>query len=68
MVATFVPVQKTKDELRKEFWDATEGIDHATVERVMCGLPVNQEIEHSEKIRTLRQVWSRYHERIQHGA
>ena len=62
-----IPRRKTTEELKKEFLDAKEGIDNASTERVMYGLPLHENIEYSEEIRTLRQVWSRYRERIQHG-
>ncbi|GEM_PF-4692412 len=58
--------RKTTEELKQEFEDAKRGIVGSDVDRIMRGLPLNTIDEHGEKVRALRQAWSRYHERIRY--
>ena len=57
----YVPTPALKD----KFETVALGFDREIVDRVMRGLPVQN--DHSPSVRELRQAWSRYHERIRNS-
>lgn len=57
-------VHQTKDELRKEFEDAKQGIDKTVVDNVMKGLPFDG--DNAPDVRALKSAWAKSHETLRY--
>lgn len=57
---------QSTEKLQQEFDDAKTGVDPAVLEKIMRGCLLDPSLENTERVRVLRQAWSRFRERLVH--